>query len=146
MSNLALFQWSASDFRPNFDFKSGITYIRIMAGAFYFPHVIYKILGFDASLVFFAKAGLEPALFFLILSLIVESTCGIGLLFGIMTRWIGLLSAGAMVVAAYATIAAKGMGWLWNKGGIEYLVYWAVVSLVLAGMAWRTHLAKTAEK
>lgn len=126
----------------NFDLTNGINVIRMIAGAFYVPHIVYKILGFDASLVFFAKAGLEPALLFLILSLVTESICAVGMFFGILTRWVGLMSAGTMVVAAYATFNTKGVGWLWNKGGVEYLAFWGIVSLSLAWLAWREHWAQ----
>ena len=39
------------------------------------------------------------------------------------------MSAGCMAVAAYAVFATKGVGWLWNMGGVEYLAMWALVSL-----------------
>lgn len=130
-----------SDLRENFDFTNGVNIIRVMAGAFYAPHIIYKMVGFDGSLAFFAKAGLEPAGLFLVLALITETVCCLGLFFGILTRWVGVLSAGAMTVAAYATIATKGIGWYWNKGGVEYLVFWGVTSLALALIAWRRHWA-----
>ncbi|HTH16437.1 MAG TPA: DoxX family protein [Magnetospirillum sp.] len=135
-------QSMASSLKTNFDISNGMNVIRMMAGAFYAPHIIYKIVGWDASLVFFSKAGLEPALLFLTLSLITESVCAVGLFFGILTRWVGLAAAATMVVATYATFNVKGVGWLWNKGGVEYLAFWGVVSLVLAWMAWQAHWAK----
>lgn len=128
--------------KQNFDIRDSINIIRMISGAFYLPHVIYKIVGIDASLAFFAKAGLEPAGLFLLLSLLTETTCSIGLFFGILVRWVGILSAGAMMVACYATFATKGLGWYWNKGGIEYLIFWAIVSLALAWIAWQRHWAK----
>ena len=56
---------------------------------------------------------------------------------GLFLRWTALLSAGCMAVAAYAVFATKGVGWLWNMGGVEYLVMWAVVSLAVAYGAWK---------
>jgi hypothetical protein len=38
---------------------------------------------------------------------------------------------------AYATIATKGFGWLWNLGGIEYLVFWCLASFALAVQGWQ---------
>lgn len=127
--------------RRIFDRGNSLVVIRVMAGLFYFPHIIYKVIGFDSSLVFFAKAGLQPPLLFLVLALICESICAIGLTFNILVRWVGLLCAGTMVVAAYATLATKGIGWFWNKGGIEYLIFWGVTGLCLSWTAWRAHWA-----
>lgn len=127
--------------RANFDLRNGLNIIRLISGLFYFPHIIYKVTGIDGSLAFFAKAGLNPPLAFLVLALITETICAFGLTLGIMVRWVGLMSAGALVTATYATIATKGLGWLWNKGGIEYTIFWAILSLALALIAWREHWA-----
>ena len=65
-----------------------------------------------------------------------HSVCAVALTLGIMTKWAGLASAAVTAVAAYATIAAKGeVFWLWNLGGIEYVVLWGVI--LVAVHAWR---------
>ncbi len=104
--------------------------VRILAGLFYAPHVYQKLSGIDGSLAFFEKAGLTPAPLFLGLALLCESlslVCLVG----------GLLSAGCMVVAAYAIFATKGVHWYWAQGGVEYLVFWGVASLAIALDAWQ---------
>ena len=120
-----------------FDFTQPMTSVRIVAGLFYVPHILFKLTGIAGSLAFFAKAGLTPAPFFLGLALVVETIACIGLTFGLFLRWSGLISAGCMAVAAYAVFATKGVGWLWNLGGVEYLVMWAIVSLAIAYAAWK---------
>ena len=89
------------------------------------------------ALGFFAKAGLVPAPFFVGLALVVEALACVSLTFGLYLRWTGIMSAGCMAVAAYAVFATKGVGWLWNLGGVEYLVMWAIVSLAISYAAWK---------
>lgn len=120
-----------------FDFSQPLTSIRIAAGLLYIPHILFKLTGIAGSLAFFAKAGLTPAPLFLGLALVVETIACVGLTFGLFLRWTGLISAGCMAVAAYAVFATKGVGWLWNLGGVEYLAMWALVSLALAYSAWK---------
>ncbi|WP_084539846.1 DoxX family protein [Azorhizobium doebereinerae] len=123
---------------PNrFALTDGMNMVRIIAGLFYLPHVIQKLAGIDSSLVFFTKAGLVPAPLFLGLSITFESLSFICLTFGLFTRWIGLVSFGCMMVAAYAIIQTKGLGWYWARGGVEYLLFWGFTSLVIAIDAWR---------
>ena len=49
-----------------------------------------------------------------------------------------------MALAVYGTFAIKGMHWMWNFGGVEYLVFWGIASAALAIQAWRD--AMSAEK
>ncbi len=120
-----------------FDLTKPMNAIRITAGLFYVPHILFKLTGIAGSLAFFAKAGLTPAPVFLGLALVVEAIACLGLTFGLFLRWTALMSAGCMAVAAYAVFATKGVGWLWNMGGVEYLAMWAVVSLAIAFGAWK---------
>ncbi|MCB1546015.1 MAG: DoxX family protein [Methylobacteriaceae bacterium] len=122
--------------RP-FDLAQPLNVIRIVAGLFYLPHILFKVFGMAGALGFFAKAGLVPAPFFVGLALVVETIACVALTFGLYLRWTGLLSAGCMAVAAYAVFATKGAGWLWNLGGVEYLTMWAVISLAIAYNAWK---------
>lgn len=111
--------------------------VRILLGLFYTPHIYQKLSGIDASLIFFAKAGLEPAPLFLGLSIICESLALVTLVGGFFTRWTALMSASCMAVAAYATFATKGINWYWARGGVEYLVLWGLLSLAVSADAWR---------
>ncbi|NMG36021.1 DoxX family membrane protein [Azoarcus sp. TTM-91] len=123
--------------KNRFDLADPLVVLRLALGLLYVPHVYYKLAGFEGSLGFFTRAGFHPALFFLVLSLALETACAVGLTFGILVKWVGLLSGGLMAVAAYATIVVKGPGWLWNLGGVEYLVLWGLLSVTLALHAWR---------
>ena len=111
--------------------------IRILAGLYYLPHIYQKLSGIDSSLTFFGNAGLRPAPVFLALALVCEISAMVGLTFGVLVRWIGLASAGCLIVAAYAMFATKGLNWYWAKGGVEYLVFWSLISVAIAVDAWR---------
>jgi putative oxidoreductase len=121
-----------------FDFSKGINLVRVAAGLFYVPHVLFKLNGIAGAEKFFGSVGLKPALFFVILALITESLSAIGLTFGLYARWSGLLSAGCLLVASYATIVSHGLGWYWSGGGIEYLVMWAIISLAVSISAFKS--------
>jgi len=121
----------------DFDLTNPIVVVRLMAGLFYIPHIVFKLTGFAGSLAAFSKMGFEPALFWLSLAILTESLCAIGLTFNLYTRYVGLMSAGTMALAVYGTFATKGVHWMWNFGGVEYLVFWGVTSLALAVYAWK---------
>ncbi|WP_164868098.1 DoxX family protein [Rhodovarius crocodyli] len=111
--------------------------IRVAAGLLYIPHWLYKVMNMSGSATFFESAGFYPGMFFLYLALVTEGICAVSFIFNIQVKWTGFMSAGVLAVAAYAVLATKGFGWLWNKGGIEYIVLWAFLSVVFAAEAWR---------
>jgi putative oxidoreductase len=121
----------------DFDLSNPVVVVRLMAGLFYVPHVLFKVMGFSASVAAFGKMGFEPPLYWLLLAIATEAICAIGLTFNVYTRYIGLMSAGTMAFAVYGTFATKGVHWMWNFGGMEYLVFWGVASLAIAVHAWK---------
>lgn len=127
----------------DFDLTNPAVVVRILAGLFYVPHVLFKIVGFSGSLVAFGKMGFEPAVFWVSLAILTEIVCAIGLTLNLYTRYVGLMSAGTMALAIYGTITVKGVNWMWNLGGVEYLAFWGIVSLALAVNAWKEVLATT---
>ncbi len=110
--------------------------IRVICGLFYFPHSISKMVGFAGSVGFFTKAGFYPPEAFVALSVVMELICAIGLTFGLFPKYLGIVSAGLMLVAGYATARVHGLGWFWAGHGVEYLVFWGVASLAVALDAW----------
>ncbi|MFG1344868.1 DoxX family protein [Xanthobacter autotrophicus DSM 431] len=125
-----------SEVNARFDLSNPMVVTRILCGLFYFPHAISKIIGFAGAVGFFTKAGFYPPEGFVVLSVTMELICAFGLTFGVFTKYLGVVSAGLMAVAAYATIAVHGLGWFWAQHGIEYLVFWGVASLAVALDAW----------
>ena len=130
------------DFRikpENFDLTNGANILRIIAGAFMFPHIAGKFasittLTLKAGTVgFFVKAGMTPGEFWVYLAALAEATAGIFLVLGLCTRFAALGAAAVLGVAVYALQVVKGFqGWTWNTGGYEYPVFWALVCVAIA--------------
>lgn len=140
---------SLEDFRlkaANFDLTNEWNVLRIIAGAFMFPHAASKFVGGGLSagtVGFFAKAGFHPPELWLILAAAAEVTTGIALVLGICTRFAGLGAAAVLGVAVLALHLVKGFGWTWNTGGYEYPVFWAIVCLAVASHAWKEYFAQS---
>ncbi len=119
----------------NFDLTRPWNLLRIMAGAFMFPHVAGKFAAGALSVGtvgFFAKAGFQPAEAWVWLAAFTEAATGIALVLGLCTRFAALGAAGALVIAVYALHVVKGFGWTWNTGGYEYPVFWAITCIAVA--------------
>jgi putative oxidoreductase len=138
---------SKDDFRikaENFDLTKGANILRIIAGAFMFPHVAGKFANgaLNAGTVgFFAKAGFSPADLWVYTAAASETAVGIALVLGLCTRFASLGGAAVLMIAVYALQVVKGFGWTWNTGGYEYPVFWAIVCLAIAIEEWKTYLA-----
>jgi putative oxidoreductase len=140
------------DFRiraENFDLTQGSNILRIIAGAFMFPHVAGKFaagLTLKAATVgFFAKAGFAPAEAWVYLAAFSEAFFGVCLILGIFTRYAALGAAAVLGIAVYALQVVGGFkGWTWNTGGYEYPVFWAIVCIAIAVEEWKAFLAKDA--
>lgn len=129
---------SKDDFKiklQNFDLTRSENILRIICGAFMFPHAASKFVdgALSAGTVgFFAKAGFHPPEFWVWLAAFVEIATGVALVLGICTRYAALGAAGALAIAVYALQMVKGFGWTWNTGGYEYPVFWAITCIAVA--------------
>ena len=56
----------------------------------------------------------------------------IGLIFGVYTTYVGWMAAFHLGVAAVAVYRVTGGKWLWNIGGYEYCLFWAICCVVVA--------------
>jgi putative oxidoreductase len=125
-----------------FDFRNPLVPVRIMVGLLFIPHVAFKLHDIAGSTAFFAKVGLQPAAGFLWLAITMESLSAICLVFGFLPKWTGLLAAGVMCTATMAVLQTKGAVWLWNFGGVEYNIAWAVLCALVAVYAWSDEKAR----
>jgi putative oxidoreductase len=138
---------TADDFRikaENFDLTRGSNILRIICGAFMFPHVAGKFAAgaLSAGTVgFFAKAGFHPPELWVYLAAVAETLSGIALVLGICTRYAAIAAAAVLAIAVYALQIVNGFRWTWNTGGYEYPVFWAIVSIAVAIEQWRSYLA-----
>src|SRR2546421_12830814 len=96
-----------SDWKKDFDLSEPVVIVRLMAGLFYIPHILFKLMGFSASVAAFGRMGFEPALYWLLLAVLVETICVVGLTLNLYTHFVGLMSAGTMALAVYGTFASK---------------------------------------
>ena len=135
------------DFRikaENFDLTRGSNILRIIAGAFMFPHVAGKFVNGalnPGTIGFFAKAGFSPADAWVYVAAASETAVGVALVLGICTRFAALGGAAVLAVAVYALQVVKGFGWTWNTGGYEYPVFWAIACLAIAVEEWKAWFA-----
>src|SRR5262245_38720591 len=99
---------SLDDFRikrSNFDFSNEWNVLRIICGAFMFPHVAGKFAGAGlaaGTVGFFAKAGFNPPEAWVWFAAAAESLAGIALVLGICTRFAALGAAAVLGVAVFA--------------------------------------------
>lgn len=115
----------------DFDFSNGYVILRIMCGAFLFPHMIGKVTNREAAMGFFDKAGLRPPAVWAAIAATAEFAMGIAMVLGFYTHWVGLILFAYMLVCTAAVIKVEKQ-WLWHIGGCEYCVFWAVTSLIVA--------------
>lgn len=114
--------------------------VRILAGLFFIPHVLGKILPPHGPLGFFKAAGFPLPEVAMYTAAAAETAAAIGLTFGILTFWSATIGALVLLVASAAVLVVGAQGvWLWNFGGIEYPLFWA---LTCGWIAW-THRPQT---
>jgi putative oxidoreductase len=138
---------TSDDFRikaENFDLTKGSNILRIISGAFMFPHIAGKFAAgalSAATVGFFAKAGFHPPEVWVYLAACAEGLSGILLILGICTRFAALGAAAVLGIAVYSLQVVKGFGWTWNTGGYEYPVFWGIVCIAVAIEEWKSYLA-----
>jgi putative oxidoreductase len=122
----------------NFDLTDGVVVLRLICALFFVPHLFFKIVGDPPpALEFFTQAGFKPPLFYMRLAIVVESITLLCLLLGIYTQWAALVASAFLTVAAGAVCAVnRSPKWLWNLGGMEYLVFWAITCVAVAMLHW----------
>lgn len=114
----------------NFDLLNEFNILRIICGAFFIPHIYAKFFVPDA-LGFFVAAKFKPPAFWMYLACVIEVVLAIGLILGIYTTFVGWIAAFHLAIAAVAVYKVTGK-WLWNIGGFEYPLFWAICCAVVA--------------
>lgn len=115
----------------NFDLLNEFNVLRIVCGAFFIPHIWAKFFVPEA-LGFFVAAKFKPPKFWLYVACGVEIVLAIGLILGVYTTLVAWVAAFHLGVAAVAIHRVTGGKWLWNIGGGEYCVFWALCCVVVA--------------
>jgi putative oxidoreductase len=115
----------------NLNLANEFNILRIICGLFFIPHIYAKFFVPEA-LGFFVAAKFKPPATWMYLACVVEIVLAIGLIFGIYTIYVAWVAALHLGVAAVAIYRLTGGKWLWNIGGYEYCLFWAICCVVVA--------------
>lgn len=107
------------------DLGNGWIILRIMCGAFFVPHIYAKFF-VPAALGFFVAAKFNPPAFWMYVAGGIETVLAVCLILGILPFYAAAVAALHLLVAAVAVYRVSGGKWLWNIGGSEFCVFWAV--------------------
>jgi len=120
-----------SSYLQNFNPTDGINILRLICGLFFIPHIYAKFFVPEA-LGFFVAANFNPPKSWMYVACVIEIIIATGLIFAILPFYVGVLGFIHLLVAAAAVWRVTGGKWLWNIGGYEYCVFWAISCLVVA--------------
>ncbi len=115
----------------NFNLADEFNMLRLICGLFFIPHIYAKFFVPEA-LGFFVAAKFKPPALWIYMACVIETVLAIGLVFRIYTTYAGAIAFIHLVVAAAAVWRVTRGKWLWNIGGYEYCVFWAICCLVVA--------------
>jgi putative oxidoreductase len=115
----------------SFDLTDGFNILRLICGLFFIPHIYAKFFVPEA-LGFFKAAKFDPPAVWMYTACVIETFLAIGLIFAILPFYAGAIGFIHLLVAAGAVWKVTDGKWLWNIGGYEYCVFWAICCLVVA--------------
>jgi putative oxidoreductase len=115
-----------------FDLTNGATLLRLVCGLFLLPHLVVKFRNQEFVKGFMDKAGLRPPVVWLYASFAVEIMASIGLILDLYTPYVAVLTGGFLLVAAWASWRVSAGKWMWNFGGAEYPLFWAICCFIVA--------------
>jgi putative oxidoreductase len=117
-------------FADKFNLLNEFNILRIICGAFLIPHIYAKFF-VPAALGFFVAAKFKPPAFWMYTACVIETVLAIGLILGVYTSILAWVAAFHLSVAAIGVYRVTGK-WLWNIGGYEYCLFWALCCVVVA--------------
>ena len=120
-----------SGYLQNFDLTNEFNNLRLICGLFFIPHIYAKFYVPEA-LGFFKAAKFNPPKTWMYISCVIEVLITIGLIFAIYPFIAGVLGFVHLLVAAAAIWKVSKGKWLWNIGGYEYCLFWAICCLIVA--------------
>lgn len=115
-----------------FDLTNGANVLRLACGLFLLPHLVVKFRNQAFVKGFMEKAGLKPPIAWLYASFAVEIVASIGLIFDLYTFYVALLTGVFLLIASWASWRVSAGKWMWNFGGAEYPLFWAICCFVVA--------------
>ena len=119
----------------NLGLDSGIDYLRVLCGLFLVPHLVVKFQSQEFVKGFMEQAGLKPPIAWLYASFAIEIVATTGLLLDIYTQFVAALAGAFLLIASWASWRVSKGKWMWNFGGAEYPLFWAICCLIVAAEA-----------
>lgn len=110
--------------------------LALLCGLTFIPHSLAKFTSRDAVYSFFRTAGFQPVGPFVYLSLLIEVTVTVCLAFGFFLPYAAAIAAIFMFTAAASVLRVSGGRWVWNLGGCEFHVFWALCCTIVAVHSW----------
>jgi len=123
----------------NFDLTNEFNILRLICGLFFIPHIYAKFFVPEA-LGFFVAAKFKPPAFWMYTACVIETFLAIGLIFAILPFYAGAIACIHLLIAGVAVHKVTSGKWLWNIGGYEYCLFWAICCLIVA-MHYRAEFA-----
>jgi len=120
-----------SGYLQNFDLTNEFNILRLICGLFFIPHIYAKFFVPEA-LGFFVAAKFNPPARWMYAACVIEICLATGLIFAILPMYAGAIAGLHLLVAAGAVWKVTKGKWLWNIGGYEYCLFWAICCLVVA--------------
>ncbi len=116
----------------NFDLSNEFNILRLICGLFLLPHFFAKLTNLPLTYKIYADFRLYPVKLWVFSCSLIEIVCAIGMVFALYTRAVALLEAVFLLVAAWSVWRYSQGKWLWNVGGFEYCLFWAICCIVVA--------------
>ena len=120
-----------SGLAQSFDLTNEFNILRVICGLFFIPHIYAKFFVPEA-LGFFVAAKFNPPATWMYTACVIETLLAIGLIFAIFPFYAAAVAFLHLLVAAAAVWRVTNGKWLWNIGGNEYCIFWAICCLVVA--------------
>jgi putative oxidoreductase len=115
----------------NFDLTNEFNILRLICGLFFIPHIYAKFFVPEA-LGFFKAANFQPPAVWMYTACVIESFLAFGLIFAIFPMYAAAIACVHLLVAGGAVWKVTKGKWLWNIGGYEYCLFWAICCLIVA--------------
>jgi putative oxidoreductase len=120
-----------SGYLENFDLSNEFNILRLICGLFFIPHIYAKFFVPEA-LGFFVAAKFKPPATWMYTACVIETFLAIGLILAILPMYAAAIACLHLLVAGAAVWKVTKGKWLWNIGGYEYCLFWAICCLVVA--------------
>src|SRR5450631_3756597 len=121
-------------FADKFNLLNEFNILRLIGALFMIPHIYGKFY-VPAALGLFVAAGFKPPKLWMYLAGAIEVVLAIGLIFGIYTTIRAAIMTAHLLVAAVGVYKVTGK-WLWNIGGFEFCLFWAICCWIVTMQAY----------